>query len=109
MWRRPGKATQTNPRARANLTQVDKVEAPDANTVVITLKQPFGPFIGICNQRVGTAGEILSQADIVELRDILDYANKFHHDTNPAYETEAINDQELAHFCDRTLRFARRD
>jgi peptide/nickel transport system substrate-binding protein len=38
---------QTNPRARANLTQVDKVEAPDANTVVITLKQPFGPFIGI--------------------------------------------------------------
>lgn len=52
---------------------------------------------------------ILSQADIVELRDILDYANKFHHDTNPAYETEAINDQELAHFCDRTLRFARRD
>ncbi|MBL8706270.1 MAG: ABC transporter substrate-binding protein [Rhodospirillales bacterium] len=38
---------QTNPRARANLVHVDKVEAPDANTVVITLKQPFGPFIGI--------------------------------------------------------------
>ena len=69
----------------------------------------LGPFIGICNQRIGTAGEILSPADIVELRDILDYANKFHHDTNPAYETEAINNQELAHFCDRTLRFARRD
>ena len=53
----------------------------------------LGLFIGICNQRVGTAGEIMSQADIVELRDILDYANKFHDDTNPAYETKAINDR----------------
>src|SRR5262249_22566001 len=38
---------QTNPRSRANLTMVEKVEAPDDFTVVITLKQPFGPFIGI--------------------------------------------------------------
>ncbi len=27
--------------------QLDKVEAPDESTVVFTLKQPFGPFIGI--------------------------------------------------------------
>jgi peptide/nickel transport system substrate-binding protein len=38
---------QTHARARGNLTQVDKVEAPDDLTVVFTLKQPFGPFIGI--------------------------------------------------------------
>lgn len=69
----------------------------------------LGPFLGVCSQRVGTPGEILSQADVIELRDILDYANKFHHDTNPAYETEAVNEQELAHFCHRTLRFAQRD
>ncbi len=38
---------QTHARARGNLTQVEKVEAPDDSTVVFTLKQPFGPFIGI--------------------------------------------------------------
>jgi peptide/nickel transport system substrate-binding protein len=37
----------THPRARGNLAMVDKVEAPDDTTVVFTLKQPFGPFIGI--------------------------------------------------------------
>src|SRR6266496_3692483 len=36
---------QTHPRARGNLVQLDKVEAPDESTVVFTLKQPFGPFI----------------------------------------------------------------
>src|SRR5947207_3417269 len=34
-------------RARNNLVMVDKVEAPDDLTVVFTLKEPFGPFIGI--------------------------------------------------------------
>lgn len=68
----------------------------------------LGPFIGICQQRVGTVQQVLSAADIAELRDLLDYANKFHHDSNAAWETEVINDQQLTSFCDRTLRFARR-
>ncbi len=38
---------QTHARARGNLTQLEKVEAPDEFTVVFTLKQPFGPFLGI--------------------------------------------------------------
>jgi peptide/nickel transport system substrate-binding protein len=37
----------THARARNNLVQLDKVEAPDPLTVVFTLKQPFGPFLGI--------------------------------------------------------------
>src|SRR3546814_393402 len=37
----------TNPRTRANLTKVDSVTAPDADTVVFTLKEPFSPFLGI--------------------------------------------------------------
>jgi wobble nucleotide-excising tRNase len=68
----------------------------------------LGLFIGVCRQRVGTAAEILTNADITELRDLLDYANTFHHDTNAAWQTVLINDQELLHFCERTLAFARR-
>jgi wobble nucleotide-excising tRNase len=68
----------------------------------------LGPFLGICAQRKNTPAEILAAADIIELRDLLDYANKFHHETNAAWETEAINDQELLDFCKRTLAFAQR-
>ena len=54
-----------------------------------------GQFLGTCQQRISTSKPILKQADITEVRSLLDYANRFHHDTNPAYETAAINDQEL--------------
>lgn len=36
---------ETHARLRASLAYVDTIEAPDANTVVFTLKEPFGPFI----------------------------------------------------------------
>ena len=68
----------------------------------------LGPFHGICVQRVGTAAPILNQADITELRALLDYANQFHHDGNPIWATPAINDQALTQFARRTLAFARR-
>lgn len=68
----------------------------------------LGPFIGICQQRHGQPNEVLSAAATVELRALLDYANRFHHDTNPAWEVVAINDQELLGFANRTLRFASR-
>ena len=68
----------------------------------------LGPFLNFCQQRVGQPTQILSQPDIDEVRAILVYANRFHHNTNAAYETEAINDQELIHFCGRVLAFARR-
>jgi hypothetical protein len=68
----------------------------------------LGPFIGICQQRHGAPNQILTAADTAELRALLDYGNRFHHDTNPAWETAAINDQELVGFATRTLRFASR-
>lgn len=43
--------------------------------------------------------------DIRELRDITEYANKFHHDTNPAWETEEINDNQLVGFVKRVINF----
>ena len=68
----------------------------------------LGPFINICQQRLGRPNQILNAGDLDELRDLLDYANKFHHDTNAAWETEVINDQQLLNFCRRTLAFCRR-
>lgn len=47
----------------------------------------------------------MNDVDIRELRDITEYANKFHHDTNPAWETEQINDNELVGFVRRVLNF----
>ncbi len=38
---------ETHARLRASLVHVDSIEAPDDKTVVFTLKQPFGPFLGI--------------------------------------------------------------
>lgn len=68
----------------------------------------LGSFLTVCDQRVGTAQEVLDAGDIGELRDLVEYANHFHHDTNPAYETVAINDAELKGFVERTLAFTRR-
>jgi hypothetical protein len=68
----------------------------------------LGQFHNICQQRLGTSNQILAASDAVELRALLDYANRFHHDTNAAWETAAINDQELTHFCARVLSFTQR-
>ena len=68
----------------------------------------LGTFRNVCEQRVGTAREVLTQQDTDELSNLVEYANRFHHDTNPAWETEVINDRELHGFVTRTLRFAKR-
>ena len=65
-------------------------------------------FFEQCQQQHGRPDEILSPAVTAELRVLVDYANTFHHDTNPAWETAAINDQELLGFANRTLAFASR-
>ena len=44
----------------------------------------LGPFIGVCDPRIGTPNEIFSAADIAELRLLINYGNQLHHDTNPA-------------------------
>ena len=68
----------------------------------------LGHFHNICQQRLNTTNQILSAADTAELRALLDYANRFHHDTNGAWETAAINDHELTHYAGRVLAFAQR-
>ena len=68
----------------------------------------LGPFVGLCEQRVGGNNEMLSAGDIAELRALLGYANQFHHDTNRAWQIAVINDVELSDFAHRTLLFASR-
>jgi hypothetical protein len=68
----------------------------------------LGPFRHLCEQRVNTGQEILDATDTLELRELLEYANRFHHDTNPAWEAVIINDGELAGFVQRALNFAMR-
>jgi wobble nucleotide-excising tRNase len=68
----------------------------------------LGPFCGLCEQRVNTAQQILCAPDIQELRDILEYANRFHHDTNLAWQTEVVNSAELTDFVRRALILTRR-
>ncbi len=65
-------------------------------------------FRNACRQSHGTPEQILDQSTTQELDEIVEYANRFHHDTNPAWETETINDGELRGFVERALRFARR-
>lgn len=67
--------------------------------------QLLGPFLGRCDQSPGT---IISVDDANELRALKDYANRFHHDSNAAWETEAINETELTDFAERTILFISR-
>jgi len=68
----------------------------------------LGFFRAICSQRIGTPQEILPVQLTHELNDLTEYANKFHHDTHPAWATEIINDGELRGFVRRALSFAKR-
>jgi wobble nucleotide-excising tRNase len=68
----------------------------------------LGQFRHRCRQNLGLPQQILDQHSIQELEEIVEYANRFHHDTNPAWETEAINDGELHGFVARALRFCQR-
>lgn len=67
----------------------------------------LGPFGSLCFQRIGTPQQILDEHATEELRNLTEYANKFHHDTNGAWETETINEGELAGFVRRALDFVK--
>lgn len=68
----------------------------------------LGQFHRICRQRVGTPQQILDQTDTTELGDLTEYSNLFHHDTNPMFQAQHINDAQLRDFAQRTLAFTHR-
>ena len=68
----------------------------------------LGLFHSECLLALTSGTPILNQADVDELRKLLDYANKFHHETNAAYATAKINDHELVDHCTRTIAFTKK-
>ena len=62
-----------------------------------------GLFVRRCREEMNGPNKILHEPAVQEISEILDYANRFHHDTNPAWETEEINDGELRTFVQRLL------
>lgn len=67
----------------------------------------LGQFHASCVRRMDSGREILDADATLQLGEIKEYANRFHHDTNPAWETEEINHGELRGFVERALMFAR--
>jgi len=69
----------------------------------------LGNFINRAHQLENTS-PIIPPAALLELEQIKEYANRFHHDTNPAWDTEIsnINETQLLGFVKRVLDFTRK-
>ena len=65
----------------------------------------LGHFRNTCQQRIQAGQPILNQADTHELRELIEYANQFHHDN---WQAIVINDVALTGFGSRTLAFISR-
>lgn len=69
----------------------------------------LGNFINRCQTRLNQGNPVMPAADLQELRDLTDYGNRFHHDSNPhGYLTVVVTDAELQGFVQRTLSFCSR-
>lgn len=65
----------------------------------------LGKFRKSLQDLIEQGQSIMSTERLVELDEIREYANRFHHDTNAAWEDETPSDTELLHFVDRVMAF----
>jgi wobble nucleotide-excising tRNase len=69
----------------------------------------LGNFRDRCQTRLDQGNPVMPAVDLHELRDLTDYGNRFHHDSNPqGYLTVVVTDAELRGFVQRTLAFCSR-
>jgi wobble nucleotide-excising tRNase len=68
----------------------------------------IGPFLHRARAALATPEQKLKPTDLAELSELTDYGNQFHHDTNPSYQTQSINDGELTDHARRIISFTRR-
>ncbi len=66
----------------------------------------LGQFLNHCHQKACRSDQVLNEYKTQELENIVEYGNRFHHDTNPAWQNQMINATELLSFVQRTLDFA---
>lgn len=69
--------------------------------------QLLGRFINEAQQQSAAGNPIIDSAKLGDLDRLTEFSNRFHHDTNPAWDTEQINDAELLGFVRQTLAFVR--
>ena len=65
----------------------------------------LGPFRERVQQLIDAGQTIMSNERLIELDEIREYANRFHHDSDPAWEPEMPSDAELLGFVNRVLDF----
>lgn len=65
----------------------------------------LGQFRERLQQLIEQGQSIMTTEKLTELDEIREYANRFHHDTNPAWETEVPSDAELLRFVERVMDF----
>lgn len=69
----------------------------------------LGDFTRECDKTLNTPNQILDENDLVELKNLTNYCNLFHHDTNSlGYTTARLNEGELTNYAQRTLTFIRK-
>ena len=64
-------------------------------------------FVQECQDRVDDSSQIIDSTKLSDLRDILQYAHRFHHDTNPAWQSAVINSTELEGYVSDVLEFVK--
>lgn len=67
----------------------------------------LGNFCIFAEQRAAAGAPIIADDRLTELRCLNEYSRRYHHTTNTAFDTEDINDGELAGFVSRTLDFVK--
>lgn len=99
-----GEPREIAPKIRLHLEGYLRVACPDGLEQGDALGKKF---IDKCRKNLNKPTQILDETKLQELESILEYAHKFHHETNPAWENEFINDTELRGFVRRTLDFTK--
>ena len=95
----------------------------EARTVAESLRLVLEGFLRVYNPMLFPPGGNLNQymtvirrtvparfepPDFRELEYLAEYAGRFHHETDPAYQAEQLNEQELRRFAERTIAFVQR-
>ena len=95
---------------RRNIAQSIRLHLEGYLRVVCPQYMPAGrplgrQFLSECFERLNSDDEILSSSRLNEVKGLLEFSSKYHHDTNSAWESETIVDAELQSYVRRVLRF----